>query len=168
MQSVIPGLLSSILLLSVSHLSWSQEHRSIPQTTNLQRDAELASQAGRPILLMVSQDHCTYCDLMKREVLHPMELGGDYKNRIVMREILIDMGLEITNFQGQRQDATEFFHGYGVRLTPTLLFLDPLGNELADRIVGINTVEFLNFYLDAAIDEATEKMPSRTPPMRLP
>ena len=95
---------------------------------------------------------------MKREVLHPMELGGAYKNRILMREILIDMGLQITDFQGRMQDAAVFSHGYGVHLTPTLLFLDPPGNELVQRIVGINTVELFSFYLDAAVNEATEKM----------
>lgn len=161
MHSIIPGLLSSLLLFSIAHPSWSQQ-QGITQTTDLQHDAEFAQQNGRPILLMISQDHCPYCDLMKREVLHPMVLDEEYTNRIVMREILIDIGLEMTDFQGRQQTAKAFSHGYGVHLTPTLLFLDPQGNELADRIVGINTVEYFSFYLDAAIDQATEKMSGQT------
>ena len=161
MRRIILGLLGSALLFTQVNLSGAQQHSGIPVTSNLKQDAELANQTRKPILLMISQDHCPYCDLMKREVLAPMALGGDYKNTILMREILIDMGLPITNFQGQLQDAAEFSHGYGVHLTPTLLVLDPQGNELTQRIVGINTVELFSFYLDAAIEKATEKMQSQ-------
>lgn len=158
MYRIILGLLGITLLFTHLNLCWSQEHKGIPVTSSLQQDAEIAKQDSKPILLMISQDHCPYCDLIKREVLHPMELSGDYKSRILMREILIDMSQTITNFQGREQDAAAFSHAYGVHLTPTLLFLDPQGNELAQRIIGINTVEMFSFYLDAAIDEATEKM----------
>ena len=118
----------------------------------------IAQQAGRPIVLMISREHCPYCELLKREVLQPRALHARYQNEIVLREVLIDQGLMLTNFQGRRQDAAEFSQAYGVRFTPTLLFLDPEGNELSERIVGVNTLELFNFYFESAIEEATNKI----------
>ncbi|MDJ0807162.1 MAG: thioredoxin fold domain-containing protein [Gammaproteobacteria bacterium] len=157
-------MLSSLLFVTGLLLAGSDLPSGVPQTTSLQSDAEISRRTHRPILLMISQDHCPFCDLMKREVLQPMLLGGEYAELIIIREILIDRGLEIIDFQGATQDAAAFAQGYGVHLTPTLLFLDPQGNELVKRIVGINTVDYFSFYLEAAIDEATEQMSTSSRP----
>lgn len=82
-------------------------------------------------------------------------------DQVIMREVLIDPGQSITNFQGQYLSTRKFASGYGVKLTPTLLFLDPEGSELTARIVGINTLEMYSFYLEAAIKEANQKMQDR-------
>ena len=154
MCRILALLLSLPLLASLTLIpAAADESRGIPTTDDLQADARLAASSGRPILLMVSQAHCPYCDLMKREVLHPMTLGGDYLERILIREILIDSTAKIIDFQGRRSSAAAFARGYGANFTPTLLFLDPQGRELTERIVGINTVELFSFYLDAAIDK---------------
>jgi hypothetical protein len=98
---------------------------------------------------------------MKREILHPVAVEGEYGQRVILREMLIDRGMPIKDFQGKTQSAKTFSQGYGVHLTPTLLFLDPLGKELTEPIVGINTLELFGFYLDAAIEEAVKKLQSR-------
>jgi thioredoxin-related protein len=133
----------------------------LPLARDLQQDAKLASRSGKPIMLMMSREHCTYCDLMKREILHPVAVEGEYGQRVILREMLIDRGMPIKDFQGKTQSAKTFSQGYGVHLTPTLLFLDPLGKELTEPIVGINTLELFGFYLDAAIEEAVKKLQSR-------
>ena len=79
-----------------------------------------------------------------------------------MRELLIDKGLNITDFNGQQIEAKAFSDRYGVRLTPTLLFLDAKGHELTQRIVGVSTIEYFSFYLETAIDQAREKLKSDT------
>jgi thioredoxin-related protein len=107
---------------------------------------------------MVSQEHCGYCERMKQEVLNPMLLSGEYDDKIVMRELLIDPGETVTDFSGQRQAADTFIHNYQVWVTPTLLFLDHRGRETAERILGINTVDYLLFYIESAIDDASSSM----------
>lgn len=136
----------------------STENDGFALTRNLQQEAKLASRTHKPILLMISREHCPYCKLMKREILYPMSLDPEVTQRIILREMLIDPGMRIIDFHGERQDSAAFAHGYGVHLTPTLLFLDPQGNELTKRIVGINTIELFSFYLDAAIEEAIAKL----------
>ena len=71
-----------------------------------------------------------------------------------MREILIDPGQRLKDFQGHSRQAAKLAGDYAVDLTPTLLFLDAGGRELTGRMVGINTLEMFSFYLDEAIAEA--------------
>jgi len=157
-RRLILVVLLNLSLLAVAQASPDKVHSTIVFTDNLQKDAALSKRLNAPILLVVSQEHCPFCDLLKREVLNPMALSGDYRDKVVMREILIDLGESLINFEGKSEDAAEFAHRYDVYLTPTLLFLDPHGNELSKRIVDVNTVELFYFYLTSAIDSAREKM----------
>jgi thioredoxin-related protein len=125
---------------------------------DLQQLSMLSKQSQLPILLLVSQYHCGFCDRMKKEVLQPMQMDPAYQNRVLIRELSIDPEGMVTSLDGTRQAASEFISQYNVSLTPTLLFLDATGAEVAERIVGINTVDFLPLYIDDAIDQATARM----------
>ena len=134
------------------------ETTSMQPVSDLQQLGKIAGQKRIPILLMVSQEHCEFCVLMKQEVLNPMLLSGEYTDKVVMRELLIDDGEQVTDFSGHQQSAHAFSSGHNVWVTPTLLFLDHQGNEAAERILGINTVDYLLFYVEEAIDNATATM----------
>jgi thioredoxin-related protein len=133
----------------------------IPHAENLRQLAAEAKQRQLPIMLVVTQDHCGYCERMKREVLQPMQLSGDYDDRVLMRELMMDPGEMVTNFQGRREPASAFIGHYKVNVTPTLLFLDASGEEAAERILGINSVDYLLYYIEDAIDKAKATMTSR-------
>lgn len=144
-------LLLCLLVLSVDCLAVQIQ---IPPVEDFQQLAREAEQRQLPILLMVSQYHCGFCERMKEEVLGPMMLSGDYTSRVLIRELLIDPGEYVTDLQGRRLSTEAFIARYQTRVTPTLLFLDAQGKEAAERIVGINTVDYLIFYIEDAIDEA--------------
>ena len=120
--------------------------------------ARLARDQKRVILLLVSQEDCPYCHLIKEEIVCPMILGGDFKDDILIRELFIDEGERIVDFQGMEREAADFAHGYGVYVTPTLLFLASDGKELENRMTGINTVEMYWYYLSEAIGAAIHKL----------
>lgn len=149
-----------LLILLVIALTWANPVVAgiIPYATDLSQTAEEAKARGVPIMLIVSQYHCGYCERMKSEVLQPMQLSGDYDGQVLMRELLIDPGETVTNFQGRREAASSFSAHYKVSVTPTLLFLDPEGNEAAERILGINTIDYLLFYIEDAIEKAASVM----------
>ncbi len=132
----------------------------IPQIHDLQNLAREASEKQLPILLLVSQYHCEYCDLMKQEVLYPMSISGDFEQTALVRELLIDDPEMVIDFQGNRLPAAAFSQRYGVFVTPTLLFLDSHGKEAAERILGINTMDYLLFYILDAAESAAKKMAS--------
>jgi thioredoxin-related protein len=150
--------LKASLRLLLCLLVWSVNSRAaedeVPSVEDFQQLAQEAQARRLPILLMVSQYHCGFCERMKEEVLGPMVLSGDYTSRVLIRQLQIDPGQNVTDFQGRRLSAEAFIARYKIRVTPTLLFLDAKGNEATKRIVGINTVDFLIFYIEEAIDEA--------------
>ncbi|WP_456445482.1 thioredoxin family protein [Thiolapillus sp.] len=123
--------------------------------------AEQARREQRLIMLLVSQADCPYCHLVKEEVIHPMILGGDFKDEILIREIFIDAGEKLIDFQGRDVEAADFAHGYGVYVTPTLLFLGPDGRELAKQMVGVNTIEMYYYYVAQSVRAALQKLPGR-------
>jgi hypothetical protein len=55
-------------------------------------------------------------------------------------------------------DSRDFAYGYDVELTPTLLFLDPNGEELTRRRVGVGNLEYYHYLLDQDIDRALLKL----------
>ena len=126
----------------------------LTEARDMSADGKLSRKDGMPILLLVSQLTCPFCEQIKREILHPMVVAGDYRGELLIREIYMDTHGRIRDFKGQYVDNGQFAHGYGVYLTPTLLFLGPDGRELTERMVGINTPEFYFYYVDQAIQSA--------------
>lgn len=130
----------------------------VPLTRDLAGEAQLAAQRGLPILLVFSADHCPYCELLEREILKPMLRSGDYADKVLIRKVMLDGAGTLRDFQGRSVDAGNFATQQDVFVTPTMLFVDPQGRELAPRLVGINTVEMFAGLVDAAIDQARSKL----------
>lgn len=144
---LIIGSSSSVVCFEVG------SHRVI-EIFDLALEGERSKKTKRPILLLVSRGNCPYCVKIKNEILEPMILSGDYDEKIIIREIMIDPFVEIRDFEGTTIDASEISRRYRIKVTPTLLFLGPKGKELTERIVGINTLELFSYYVDKAIEEA--------------
>ena len=151
-------LLSLLISMPLATPVSAVEHNLLPQASDLKLLGKTAEKRGIPILLMISQSHCSYCERLENEVLNPMLLSGDYDHRVLMRELPVDAGETVINFEGQHETTGEFRDRYAVHVTPTLLFLDGNGHEVAQRILGINTVDYLPFYIEAAVETATRTM----------
>ena len=130
----------------------------VSQVENFAALGDRARNGHVPILLVVSQADCPYCELLKREILEPMLISGEYDGRVLIRELFIDSGLPVRDFDGQVVVPDELARRYRARLTPTVLFLDHHGREIGKRMIGINTVEFYGYYLDVAIDTARQRL----------
>lgn len=130
----------------------------VSHAENLAALGDRARSGHVPILLVVSQADCPYCKLLKREILEPMLVSGEYDGRVLIRELLIDSERPVRDFEGRAVPPDQLARRYRARLTPTVLFLDYRGRELTERMVGINTVEFYGYYLDAAIDTARQRL----------
>jgi thioredoxin-related protein len=130
----------------------------IPQAVDLRADGERAANMGVPILLAVTQEGCSYCDLLKRSVLRPMILSGEYSERVIIRELSTDPVVPVTVFDGRERASDALAREYSATVVPTVLLLDPRGKPLHKPITGINTVELYGYYLDRAIEEATLAM----------
>ena len=121
---------------------------------DLSEVAAAAERQGVPILLIVSQHACPFCELLKTEIIDPMRISGDYVDKVVMVEILMDAETEIRDFHGNLVRPGVIADAYKVWVTPTLLFLDHTGREIHPRTLGVNTVEMYGHYLDLSLQEA--------------
>lgn len=126
----------------------------VPVATDLRQLAAQASDRRLPILLTFSAINCSYCELLEEDFLEPMLLGGEYTDKIIIRKLILDDGSTVDDLSGKRVFATQLSDRYRVFVTPTMLFLDADGRELAERMVGINTPELFGGYLDNCIETA--------------
>lgn len=130
----------------------------VPPGEDLQRDGRLALELQLPILLEFSAVNCMYCRQLEQEFLIPMLISGEYTDKVMLRRLRLDTGVYLTDFDGRRKPASDVASRYRAWVTPTLVFMDGHGNEITERMVGINTPELFGAYLDACIDTALLKI----------
>lgn len=125
---------------------------------NLGEDAKAARNSGIPIVLVATETDCTYCMKLKKEVLHPILVSGDYDDKAVFREMRIRPGYGLKDFNEASVLSSDLAKHYAVSVAPTVLILGPDGTELAQRLIGINNSELYGYYLDQAIETASAAM----------
>lgn len=130
---------------------------TVPQPTDLRDEAAEARARGVPVLLMFSADHCTFCMRMENEFLKPMILSGDYEDRVLIRKLKLG-GDSVRDFDGKIITVDALAERYKVFVTPTLVFLDPKGHQLTEKMVGLTTPDFFGGYLDASIDTSLSRL----------
>ena len=133
----------------------------VPLADDLRAEARRAEAACLPLLLEFAADYCEYCDLLEEEVLKPMRRNRDYDTRVVMRKLVLDRSAELRDFNGGTTSASELASRYQIDVTPTLIFVDSRGDELAERMIGVTTLDFYGGYLDQALDAAGRKLHQR-------
>ena len=127
---------------------------TLQQTTDLQQLGKQVAATGKPLLLMFSQHECAFCIKLKNEVIEPMLQNRAYRERLIMRELMIDENATLVDFNGRTTAGGELFEHYGMVVTPTVILVDSTGREIARRQTGVNTIEMYGWYLDEAIDAA--------------
>ena len=144
------------VLLSIAGIG--PQAAGVPLAIDLHREGRRAEQACIPLLLEFAADECEYCTLLEEEILNPTLLNRDYDQRVLMRKLLIDRSRKLRDFDETPVTAAELANRYRVFVTPTLLFVDSQGRELAERMVGVTTLELYGGYLDQAIEVSSDKL----------
>ncbi|MDX1796410.1 MAG: thioredoxin family protein, partial [Hydrogenovibrio sp.] len=109
----------------------------IKELTNLQTLSQQAKAHNLPIMLAFGAKWCEFCQMLREDVLNPMALSGNYEGKYMfMRYVSLDDRQRIPGMDGQPILKDDWATGYGVDLTPTVLFIDGNGKEVAPRIVG--------------------------------
>ena len=132
----------------------------VPLVDDLAALGRTAERRRLPIVLLVSRSDCSYCMVIKDEVLNPMMKSREYDDLALIGELMLDAAEPLRWFDGEPGIRAELASRFAADVTPTLLFLGPDGAELAPRIRGINTVELFGFYVDRAIGTARTRMGS--------
>jgi len=128
----------------------------IDAADSFQADAHNSNKKKQPIVVFVTQRGCHFCEQLRQQVLHPMIKGDGLNDRVILREVSLDQGIEFYDFDGSLVTGRNFAGRYDAAITPTLLFLDARGQEAGKRIVGISNIEYYAFYFDKVIESATQ------------
>ena len=128
--------------------------RTITWAESFVTDAESSRDLELPIVVFVTQQGCQFCAALRRQVLYPMIRAGELTDMAIMREVSLDTGFTLQDFSGNEIAGRKFAKRYGAIVTPTLLFLDADGTEVAEKRVGISNIEFYGFYLAKALESA--------------
>ena len=142
------------LLIVIGPQSLLAAGGDIPAVDNLTEVGRMSQEQGVPVVVFVSRDACPYCRTLRDSILKPMFAADKFEQRAILVEISLDRVESLTDFENQQITATAFGQLYQSEITPTLLFLDSEGREIAKRIVGISNLEFYGFYLQKSIDQA--------------
>lgn len=159
MKLYLPVLIALSLLIACSRFvladdyddSVSLPHVELKAVKDLSVLAAKAARDEQVIMLEVTASYCSYCTLLEEEIIKPMLRSGDYKKTVLIRQLEMDSYYPLKDFDGSETTPAELASKYKVKLTPTLLFLDANGNEVAERILGVYSLDFFGFYVDQAL-----------------
>jgi len=127
---------------------------SVPIAEDLTVLGLKSNQQKLPILIMYAAKDCEYCQRLEEDLLGPMYNSAQYKNRVIIRKVMIDGIGDIKDFNGKFTGVEDFVSKNGVQVTPTLQFVDASGKQLVPEMVGYNTPELYSAYVDNAISES--------------
>jgi hypothetical protein len=130
-------------------------HTALPSTRSLPDAAQAAAQLHRPLVVMTTLKGCPYCDVVRGHYLLPMQRSGQIQ---AIQLDMTDRATPIKGFDGRPTTAAALVKAWQAKLAPTVLFLGPKGEELAERLVGMAVPDMYGSYLDRRLDEARQHL----------
>jgi thioredoxin-related protein len=126
----------------------------LPAPADLRQAAAQANARGEPLVLMVSLPGCPWCELLRRNYLTPMRGEGVAAFEFMVNE----RSQRLIDFKGQQITPAAWSEAMAVKITPTLLFFNTQGQEIAPRIEGVASADFIGAILDERLATAREKI----------
>ncbi|WP_449413827.1 thioredoxin [Pandoraea soli] len=124
-----------------------QAQATLPLATDFAAHARRAASLDAPLIVLVSLRDCVYCGPIRQRELAPLVRGGKYE----VREIGMDSTAPVREFDGSTTTGVAWARAHGVKVSPTVLFLDTSGRPVADPLIGAGLPDFYGAYLDDAI-----------------
>lgn len=104
-----------------------------------------------PIVILVEQRYCGFCQKLKKEVFRPIANNPNYFDRVIFATVLTDFDGPLIEKSGLDVTGFEFAESFNASTTPTVLFFNSSA-VLEQRVVGyfdelnyqrkfINTIE---------------------------
>lgn len=149
-------LMSLLLITAACADEVSRAH--IQDVSDLQHEGQLSQRQRLPLMLVFSASDCSYCKVLEEDFIKPMLISGDYTHKVLIRRVMIDAPGELRDFDGKPVSPDALARRYKVFVTPTVIFVDAQGRQLAKRLVGITNPYYYGGDLDHAIDESLARL----------
>lgn len=145
------------LALCIAGCSKTTQAGHLPVTDDFRIEAQESAQKGIPILVLFMSDYCRYCEIVLEEFLLPMQRDPAFKDKVILRQVETGSQRKFLDFAGNLTSSNAFASKMRIWGVPHIMLFDQHGNKL-NELKGLLTVDFYNAYLEAAIEEATEKI----------
>ncbi|OOG41698.1 hypothetical protein [Polaromonas sp. A23] len=144
---VLPG-------LAIPTLAFAKD-TALPVPESLPAAAKVAAAKKEPLVLLVSLPGCPYCEVVRRNYLLPARNEAGLH---AWQLNITDRSTPLIGFDGKATTAAVQIATWKAGFTPTVLFLDSLGQEVAERLVGLASVDFYGAYLDERLANARKAL----------
>lgn len=112
-----------------------------------------------PVLLLFTAEDCIYCEAIRKNYLIPMSQSEKYQNKVLIRQLYVDEYKLVRDEEGELVGGDRISRRYAVEITPTILFINAQGQEVARRIIGLSGADYFDKTLDASIQTASKNKP---------
>jgi thioredoxin-related protein len=131
--------------------------RSLPLPADLRQVATAASARGEPVVVMVSLPGCPWCELLRRNYLVPMRQEG-----LAAFEFLInDQRQVLKGFDSRLISPAALSEALKIRITPTIVFFNAQGQEVAPRLEGVASAQMIGDVLGERLSSARQRIQSQ-------
>ena len=152
-----------LILVSAMTSAWFTHSAQASQSPGLEVPAnDRVTKSSVPIIIYATRADCGFCRLLEKEVLKPLMLSGKYAGQFTLLPLPLDEPQNVVKFAGKAVSASALVARYQLQLTPTLVFVDTQGSELAPRLIGYQSGAFYEHYLDQAIRKAGNRTPTQS------
>ena len=128
----------------------------VPAAIDLAADARLMREKRIPMVVFFSRNGCPWCERARREYIGP--LAADPATEALVRQVDVDRDAPLKDFSGKQTSHRALSRRYNVRLAPTLMFLGPDGEAIAETIVGFRLADFYGTYIDYALAISRDRL----------
>jgi len=156
-KTVLKRFLPHLFILLIPGLALSGSVEMI-QSQDLRDESRIVDESNLILVIEFSSEYCGYCRQLEQDFLIPMQRNSDYDDKILIRSVSMSDYEYLVDFEGRSVSTAEFASQYGVVITPTLVFLDSKGVEMAEKLAGFWSPDYFGGYIDNNIDEAREKL----------
>ena len=128
---------------------------ALPTAQSLPGAARAARLRGEPLVVMTTLRGCPYCDLVRGHYLGPMQRDGEL---LAIQMDMTDSRSPLVAFDGSTTNPKAQVRAWKAPMAPTVLFLGPKGEELAERLVGVAVEEMYGDFLHARLEESKAQL----------
>ena len=128
---------------------------ALPVPASLPQAALAARAKGEPLVVLISLPGCVYCELVRRSYLFPARRDDNLQ---ALQLDVNDSTTRLIGFDGQNTTASMQAKAWKATFAPTVLFIGSLGQELAERLVGIAVPDFYAAYLEQRLVTARKAL----------
>jgi len=131
---------------------------ALPIPVSLPGAAQTAGAKREPLVILVSLPGCPYCEVVRRNYLLPLQRDAGLQ---AWQLNISDKTTPLIGFDGKATTAAAQIAAWKAGFTPTVLFLGPQGQEIAERLVGLGSNDFYGAYLDERLATARKALGGR-------